>query len=523
MEVMAPGVSIGRRYIGLGLVFLFLGGALAMLMRAQLAWPGFVTPAGYQQLFTMHGLIMIFWAATPILFGGLGNALIPSLVGAKASAYPRLATASFIVFALSGAVMLTSFGAPLGAASAGWTSYPPLSTAVATPGLGQTLVLIAVSLAACSTLLGAINFAATIALCRADGLTWLRLPLSVWGWFLASLLNVVFLPVLLVATGLLLSDRVFGTAFFARDGDPMLYQHLFWIFGHPEVYVLILPIWGIVSDLLAIFSRKPAWFYNGTVASLCCITALSGLVYGHHLYQSGLSPLLGRSFMALTLLISMPAMLMVLNWLQTLRGGALEFQTPMLFALGTLLVFSVGGISGLSLAAVITNLYLHNTLYVVGHFHLTLAGSALLGLYAALYYWFPHVFGRALDERWGRVHFALTLVLFVLVFSGLLLAGYSGQPRRLADPYAYDFVKPLRSLNQWTTHLAFLLGLAQLIFVANVVKALRKAPATQALNPWRAGTLEWMPGEPVLRGPHELSNPELVTRLGRDWAGQAER
>jgi cytochrome c oxidase subunit I len=370
-------------------------------------------------------------------------------------------------------------------------------------------------------LLGSLNLASTIALRRARGLDWLKLPLSVWGFFLASLLNVVFLPVLLVATSLLLADRVAGTAFFAKTGDPMLYQHLFWIFGHPEVYVLILPIWGIVSDLLAVFSRKPAWFYRGSVFALCAITALSGLVYGHHLYQSGLSPLLGKAFMAFTLLISLPAMLLVLNWLQTLRSGALALRTPMLFALGTLFVFSFGGITGLSLAAVLTNVYLHDTLYVVGHFHFTLAGSALLGTFAALYYWFPKLFGRALDERWGRVHFGFTFVLFVLVFCGLLLAGYAGQERRLADPYAYDFIKPLLSLNRWTTYFAWALGTSQLVFVGNFFKTLLSRAAAPS-NPWNAGTLEWMPGAPVVRGPHELSNPELMARLGRDFAGQAE-
>jgi len=248
---------------------------------------------------------------------------------------------------------------------------------------------------------------------------------------------------------------------------------------------------------------------------------LSGLVYGHHLYQSGLSPLLGRAFMAFTLLISLPAMLLVLNWLQTLRGGVLRLRTPMLFALGTLVVFALGGISGLTLASILTNRFLHDTLYVVGHFHLTLAGSALLGVFAALYYWCPLLTGRALDERWGRVHFALTFTLFVAVFSGLLVAGWFGQSRRLADPYAYDFIKPLLSLNQWTTYLAWALGLSQLVFVGNLIRTLLFAKVAVS-NPWNAGTLEWMPGAPVVRGPHELSNPELVARLGRDFAGQAE-
>jgi cytochrome c oxidase subunit 1 len=404
---------------------------------------------------------MIFWAATPILFGALGNTLVGD------AAFPRLARGAFWLFALSGAVMLSSFVVPLGTASAGWSQYPPLSTSVL--GLGPTLVAAGVALSALSTLLASVNLAVSIARRR----EWLRLPLAAWGFFLASLLNVVFLPVLLAATALMLSDRTLGTVFFGKSGDPMLYQHLFWIFGHPEVYVLILPIWGVVSDLLARFSGRPPWFYRGTVGALCAITALSGLVYGHHLYQSGLSPMLGKSFMLFTLLISLPSMLLVFNWLQTLRGGALSYPTPMLFALGTLFVFAFGGITGLSLANIQANTYLHDTLYVVGHFHLTLAGSALLGTFAALYHWAPQLLGRALDERWGRVHFGLTLVLFTLVFAGLLLAGWSGQSRRLADPYAYDFLKPLVSLNRWTTYFAWALGGSQLVFLGNLVKALR--------------------------------------------------
>jgi cytochrome c oxidase subunit I len=448
-------VTLARRYLWCGLGFLAFGGFLAMGIRAQLAFPEFTTPIGYQRFFTMHGLVMIFWAATPLLFGALGNTIITPK-------HPRVARAAFWVFALSGVLMLASFAVPLGTATAGWTSYPPLSTSV--PGLGPTLVALAVALSASSTWLTSLNLAVSAQ----------RTTLTHWGYFLASLLNIVFLPVLLVACALMLSDRLLGTGLFTKSGDAMLYQHLFWIFGHPEVYVLILPVWGIVSDLLAHFSGREPWFYRGSVGALCAIAALSGLVYGHHLYHAGLSPLLGRAFMTFTLLISLPAMLLVFNWLQTLRGGDLRLTTPMLFALGMLFVFSLGGITGLSLATPLTNVYLHDTLYVVGHFHLTLAGSALLGVFAALYHWAPQLIGRALDERWGRVHFALTFVLFVIVFSGVLAAGWAGQSRRLADPYAYDFIKPLVGLNRWTTYFAWALGTSQLVFAASFFKAARR-------------------------------------------------
>lgn len=544
---------VGRWFMGAGLSFLVLGGGLAMLIRWQWAYPGkavpglgwalassdgAISPAMYQGLFTMHGLVMIFWAITPLLIGGFGHFLIPLMVGARSMAFPRLSRLSLWTFLASGLVLLSSYFVPLGTAGAGWTTYPPLATAVGMPGSGQTLVVAAVFLVGVSTVMGGINFITTVLRMRAPGMTMMRLPLTVWGLFLTSVLNVLFAPVLCAAAFLLILDRVWGTHFFVAataasraGGDPMLYQHLFWIFGHPEVYILILPVWGMVSDLLSFFGRKPAFWYRGTVYALCAVTALSGAVYGHHMYQSGMGPLLGKGFQFLTMAISAPSMLLVLNWVQTLWKGSNRFEAPMLFALGTVFVFAYGGITGLSLASMMTNLYLHDTMWVVGHFHLTMAAAAFLGSLAAFYFWFPKIFGRELNPSLSKAHFWSTVVLITLVFTGQLLAGYSGQPRRLYDPYQYEMLKHLLPLNKATSHAAFVLAVSQLIFVFNFFYSLRRGKRA-ADNPWQTTTLEWSVSSPppadnfaaipnVLRGPHEFSHPDTL-KQGKDYLTQIE-
>jgi cytochrome c oxidase subunit 1 len=324
-----------------------------------------------------------------------------------------------------------------------------------------------------------------------------------------------------------------GSAAVNGGGDPILFQHLFWIFGHPEVYILILPAWGIVSDLLAFFSRKPVNWYRGSVLAMVAVTALSAVVYGHHMFMTGMNPMLGQSFMLLTLIISVPAEVLFLNWLRTLWRGSLRTPTAMLFALGMLFVFGVGGLTGLYLGAVGTDIYLHDTLFVVGHFHFTMAAASFLASLAGIYFWYPKMFGRMLDETLGKLHFWLTSVGITLVFGGQLLAGYAGQHRRLFDPYQYTFLQALRPLNQWTSYLAFALFFAQALFVWNFISSMFRGPLAPA-NPWEVGTLEWSVASPppvhnfdriptVYRGPHELSDPAVRARLGRDWVGQWER
>ncbi|MES1172360.1 MAG: cbb3-type cytochrome c oxidase subunit I, partial [Bacteroidota bacterium] len=373
---------------------------------------------------------------------------------------------------------------------------------------------------------------------RAPGMTFLRLPLTVWGFWLASILNALFVPALAAGAVLLFFDRVLGTRFFVAGsaiqggGDPVLYQHLFWIFGHPEVYILILPAWGIASDLLSFFARKPAYGYRVTVGSLVAIVILSALVYGHHMFVSGMSPLLGESFMILTMIISVPSVILGVGWLGTIWRGALRLTTPMLFALGLVFVFGLGGFTGLFLADILADVYLHDTFFVVGHFHLTMSAAVLFGAFAAIYFWFPKMFGRMMNEPLGKLHFVLTFVTVLVTFGLQLVLGYAGMQRRLADPSAYTFLRPLLPLNRVVSTSGFIMGAAQLLFVVNFFYSLFRGPRAPA-NPWEVGTLEWtVPSPPphhnfdriprVFGGPHELGNPLVREKLGRDYLAQDE-
>ena len=544
---------IGRQFLFLGLAFLAVGGLMAMLIRWQLARPGapvplvgkllfgpsggVISPVAYTALFTMHGTIMIFFAVTPILIGGCGNFCLPLLLGARDMAFPQLNMASFWTMFAATAVLTASFFVPLGPPEAGWTAYATLSTTIGAPGPGQTLWVVAIYLNGASSVMGAVNYITTVLRMRAPGMTYLRMPRTVWGFFLTSILNALFVPVLAAAMVLLFFDRVLGTQFFiagttpGAGGDPILYQHLFWLFGHPEVYILILPAWGIVGDLLSFFARKPVFGYRVTVGALIGVVVLSTVVYGHHMFTTGMSPLLGESFMLLTMIISVPTSLIVLSWLGTLWRGAIRMATPMLFCLGMVFTFGVGGLTGLYLADITADIYLHDTYFVVGHFHLIMASALLMSLFAAVYFWFPKMFGRMMSEGLGKLHFWLTFVPLNLVFMGQLVIGYQGMQRRLYDPSVYDFLKPLLPLNRGISHAAYLLGAAQFIFVVNFFWSLARG-ARAGANPWQVGTLEWTVASPpphhnfdqipiVVRGPHELSHP-AARALGRDWLGQAE-
>jgi cytochrome c oxidase subunit 1 len=545
---------IGRQFLWLGLVFLAVAGVLAMLMRWQVAHPGVpvpvvggvlfpssggvVSPATYTALFTMHGTIMIFFAITPILIGGFGNFCVPLLIGARDMAFPVLNMLSFWTMFAATAILTASFFAPLGPPAAGWTSYPTLSTAVGAPGIAQTMWVVAIYLNGASSVMGAVNYITTVIRLRAPGMTFFRMPLTVWGFWLASILNALFVPVLAAGAVLLFFDRVLGTRFFIAGstvkagGDPILYQHLFWIFGHPEVYILILPAWGIASDLLSFFARKPAYGYKVTVWALIAIVILSGVVYGHHMFVTGMSPMLGESFMVLTMIISVPSVILGVGWLGTIWRGALRLTTPMLFALGLVFVFGLGGFTGLFLADVLADVYLHDTFFVVGHFHLTMSAAVLLGAFAAIYFWFPKMFGRMMNEPLGKLHFALTVSTVIVTFGLQLLLGYAGMQRRLADPSAYSFLRPLLPLNRVVSTAAFVMGASQILFVVNFFYSLFRGPRASA-NPWQVGTLEWTVASPpphhnfdripqVFVGPHELGNPAVKEKLGRDYLSQNE-
>lgn len=546
---------IGKQFLWYGLFFLLVGGLMALLIRWTLAYPGVpfpvigkllfphtggvVPPDTYAMLFTMHGTIMIFFAITPILTGFLGNFCIPLLIGARDMIFPTLNMLSFWFAMASGVLLLGSLCLPLGAAAGGWTAYPTLSTNLGQPGLGQTLWLLSLFLFGVSSTMGAVNYITTVITLRAPGMDYFKMPLTIWGLWLTAILNAIFVPVLGAGLLLLTFDRVFGTTFFlagaaatSGKGDPILFQHVFWIFGHPEVYILILPAWGLVSDILAFFSRKPAFGYKMTALSLTAITILSTVVYGHHMYTTQMSPLLTQSFMTLTMLISIPSAIFFANWLGTLWKGSIRFDSPMLFSLGVVFVFGLGGLTGLYLASTSIDLYLHDTYFVVGHFHYTMAASVLLGGFAGTYFWFPKMFGRMMDEKLAKIHFWATMIPLNGIFTGMMMVGYAGMHRRLYNPFIYEFMQNLIPVNKFITYSAIAMGFAQIFFFINFFKTIfgKNVPAAPA-NPWNVGTLEWQIPSPaphynfeeiphVKCGPHELGNPNLTT--GRDFQYQTE-
>jgi cytochrome c oxidase subunit 1 len=548
---------IAKQFLWAGLIFLLVGGTLAMMIRWQWAYPGqqvpvlgplflrhsngVIGPATYTSIFTMHGLIMIFFAITPVMIGCFGNYCIPLMIGARDMAFPRLNMLSFWTFVVSLGLIIASFVVRLGSAGAGWTTYPPLSTQIGTPGKGQTLVVLAIFVTGAATIMGGINYVTTVIRLRAPGMTYMRMPLTVWGLWLTAILNVLFVPVLGSAALLLFLDRSFGTQFFIAGaasvrggGDPILFQHLFWIFGHPEVYILILPAWGIVSDMVSFFGRKPAYWYKGSVFAMVAVTILSAVVYGHHMFVTGMNPLLGKSFMILTLIISVPAEMLFLNWLHTIWKGSVRLTVPMLFGLGMIFVFGLGGLTGIYLGTISTDLYLHDTMWVVGHFHFTMAAASFLASFSAIYFWFPKMFGRKMHDGLGKWHFWFSVIFITLVFGGQLLVGYSGQQRRLWDAgRGYAFLQHLAGANRWTSFFAFALGAGQIFFIINFFRSIFAGEKAEQ-NPWEVGTLEWThcSSPPVyhnfdkvptvLRGPHEYANPEVRKALGRDWIGQAE-
>lgn len=543
---------IAKQFLWYGLFFLAMGGVMAMMIRWQIGHPGtpfpvlgklifpasdgVLPPQSYASFFTMHGTIMIFFAITPILIGAFGNYCIPLMIGARDMAFPTLNMLSFWTMVASGIVLVASYFVPMGAAAGGWQAYPTLSTAIGQPGAGQTMWVVAIFLAGSASIMGAVNYITTVIRLRAPGMGYFQMPLTVWGLWLTAILNALFVPVIAAGMILLFLDRVFGSHFFVAGaavtkggGDPVLYQHLFWIFGHPEVYILILPAWGVVSDLLSFFSRKPAFGYKATAISMSAITFLSVLVYGHHMFAVGMSPLLSEGFMTLTMLISIPSAIFFLNWLGTMWRGSIRYEVPMLFAVGVVFVFGLGGLTGLHLGAVGMDVYLHDSYFVVGHFHLTMAASVLLGAFAAIYFWFPKMFGKTMSSALGKWHFWLTIVPLCFVFCGMLVVGYGGMQRRLYNTDAYAFMTVFGPLNLFITRCALFLGASQILFVYNFLASLISGEKASE-NPWEVGTLEWtIPSPPphhnfdripvVLNGPHEYSNPAVK---GKDWVAQNE-
>jgi cytochrome c oxidase subunit 1 len=517
--------TIAKQYYFTTLFMALIGGALAMLMRAHLGWPenGLLDPAQYLAAATMHGTVMIFFFLTSILTGAFGNFLIPLMIGARDMAFPFLNMLSYWTLVPGVLVLLASFFVPGGPAGNGWTSYAPLSAVPqASPGsgLGQTLWIIAILFVMFSSLFGSLNFITTIINLRTRGMSMGRLPLTIWGIFITAILALLSFPVLTAALGMLLLDRVAGTSFFippgdliagrllpGANGDALLWQHLFWFFGHPEVYILILTPMGIVSDVISTFARKPIFGYKAMVLSLSAIGFLSFLVWGHHMFVSGMHPLLGAAFMGSTIVIALPSAIKTFNWCTTLWQGRLHFSTAMLFAIGFVSLFVTGGLSGIFLAAAPVDIYLHDTYFVIAHFHFVMASAALFAIFAGTYYWFPKMFGRLLNETLGKLHFVLTFLGIYATFFPMHFLGFLGNSRRLYAVNFYPFLKAAQPIDVFISLSAFVLGAAQLLFIYNFFASLLRGPRADP-NPWRATTLEWQAPSPP---PHGNWGPTLPT------------
>ncbi len=541
---------IGRQFLFLGLFMMIIGGLLALMVRWELAWPesqvpltswvpeplmydGHMGPEFYNALFTMHATIMVFFVIMPILVGGFGNFLIPLMIGARDMAFPVLNMLSFWIALLAGFIMLAGFFVTGGPAAAGWTAYVPLSAVPQYTGVywGQNLWCISIMVLGVSSMMGSINYITTVINMRAPGMSFFRLPLTIWALFIVAILLLLALPVLTAAVGMLLFDRVFGTSFFAPSGggEPLLWQHLFWFFGHPEVYILILPAMGIASDILAVFSRKPIFGYRAMAFSMIAIAFLSWLVWGHHMFQSGMNPSLGTTFMISTMVIAVPSAIKTFNWLGTLWGGNIRFTTPMLNALAFVSMFVIGGLSGIYMACTPVDIFIHDTYFIVAHIHYVVFGGSVFGIFAAIYFWFPKMFGRMMNETLGKIHFWPTLIAFNCTFFPMHILGIGGHMRRIYNPLQYDFLHPLQWINVFITISAICLGIAQIPFVINFFWSMFAGKKAE-VNPWQANTLEWSAPSPpphgnfdklptVYRGPYEYSSPLVA----EDWLPQWRR
>ena len=550
---------IGIQFLMTTLLMLFVGGALALGVRWQLAFPwgsmpilgkffaqqgGQISPEAYTMLFTMHATVMIFLVIIPVLAGAFGNFLIPLMIGAGDMAFPILNMLSYwfmwpaiFCFGLSFA-----FG---GGPAAGWTSYPLLSAlSESAPGSGpaQTLWLMGVTFVGVSSMMGSVNYMTTIINMRAPGMTLFRMPMTIWGMFITAILQAFALPVLTAAGFMLVTDRLLGTCFFipagivvnnaaptVGGGQPLLWQHLFWFYSHPAVYIMLLPAMGMVSDMLACSCRKPLFGYKPMVYSMAAIAGLGFIVWGHHMFTSGMNPALGMTFMVSTVMIALPSAIKTFNWIGTIWGGKVRFDTVMLNCVAFVSMFIVGGLSGIFMAAVPVDIYIHDTYFIVAHFHYVLFGATLFGVFGAIYFWFPKMFGRKMNDQLGKLHFVLTFIGANGTFFPMHLLGIAGMPRRYADPYLHPYLEHLLPMNQFMTISAILMGTAQFILLGNFIYSMFYGEKVDR-NPWLANGLEWSAPSPpghgnfdippvVYRGPYEYSSPLIE---GRDYIMQTE-
>ena len=481
--------TIGYMYLITSMVFFSLAGVMALLMRAELARPGlqFLNNEQYNQLFTMHGTIMLFLFATP-LFVGFANIIMPLQIGAPDVAFPRLNMLGYWMYLFGGLMVCAGFITPGGAASFGWFAYAPLSNAVNSPGAGSDLWLLGLALGGLGTILGSVNFITTIFTMRAPGMTMFRMSIFTWNTLLTSVLVIMAFPVLAAALVVLFLDRKFGSVVFeAANGGAILWQHLFWFFGHPEVYILALPFFGIVSEILPVFSRKPIFGYKGLVFATIAIAGLSMAVWAHHMYVTGAVNL--PFFATMTMLIAVPTGVKFFNWIGTMWGGSLSFESPMLWSIGFLITFLFGGLTGVLLAMPPIDFHVSDTYFVVAHFHYVVFGTVVFAMFAGFYFWWPKWTGRMLDDRLGKLHFWLAFIGFHLTFLIQHWLGVMGMPRRYVDYLASD---GFTTYNMISTVGSFVLGASTLVFFYNVYKTYRTAPLVNQDDPWGWGaSLEW--------------------------------
>lgn len=513
---------ISKQYLVTGLIMGFVGIAMSLLFRMQLAWPGqsfpiFETllgkwaPGGvmdadvYLALVTIHGTIMVFFVLTAGLSGTFSNLLIPLQIGARDMASGFLNMVSYWLFFLSSVIMILSLFVEAGPASAGWTVYPPLSAlpmAQAGSGMGMTLWLVSMAIFIASSLLGSLNYIVTVINLRTKGMSMTRLPLTIWAFFVTAIIGVISFPVLLSAALLLIMDRSFGTSFFLSDifiqgevlhyqgGSPVLYEHLFWFLGHPEVYIVLLPALGITSEVMSTNARKPIFGYRAMIASILAIAFLSTIVWGHHMFISGMNPFLGSVFTFTTLLIAIPSAVKAFNYITTLWKGNLQLNPAMLFSIGLVSTFISGGLTGIILGDSTLDINVHDTYFVVAHFHLVMGISALYGLFAGVYHWFPKMYGRMMNKNLGYIHFWVTAVCAYGVFFPMHFVGMAGVPRRYYQNTAFPMFDELSNVQVLMTTFALIAGAAQLVFLYNFIHSIFYGKRT-VQNPWSSNTLEW--------------------------------
>jgi len=531
---------IGLQYYFLALTAVFIGMFLSLLMRFHMIWPtavlpfvGEIKPETYLSLMTMHGTIMVFFVLTTAPQGGFGNYFLPIQIGAPDMAFPVLNMLSFWTTFVGFVVIIAAFFVTGGAPLHGWTGYAPLSALRDSgPGeqLGADLWVTSIAIFCIASLMGALNFITTTLDLRAKGMTLMRMPLTVWAWFITAILGLLAFGVLLTAGILLLMDRDLGTSFYVplvvvngqvmghKGGSPLLWQHLFWFFGHPEVYIAILPGMGVASQILSTFARKPIFGYKAMVYAIMAIGFLGFMVWGHHMFMSGMSPYSAFAFSLMTMCIGVPSAIKTFNWLGTLYKARIRFQTPMLYAIGFVSLFVSGGLSGPFLAQPVLDIPLHDTAFVPAHFHLIMGVAAIFGIFAATYYWFPKMFGRMMNETLGRIHFWITLVGTYAIFMPMHYLGLAGQPRRYSQFTEVAYLHRLIPLNTFITYAAIITVAAQFIFLINLFWSMFKGPKASD-NPWEATTLEWTTATPpphdnfgghvpvVYHGPYEYSVP----------------